>query len=624
MKTPLILMLVLLAFTAQAFAQGTGKPTEKPTEKPAETPAEEVEVDAGVVADFNAFIKREAPDIDAGGKHDIHNLKDPQGKQERHEYTGAMSRLILLYMQQLDMGSTIAKIFDQQSRGKLGDSPCFKVLHAIVMMSFPPGKPNTSRALELLREAADKAKDYAYPWYFIAQFEIDRMRRDPALGSRAVFESLDKAISLHADFVPAILLRCEVLLGARPPRIEEAKKLVAPYLENPPVVGQDFESVVVLQRRLLVARDFHAWVERIIAGKKVTGSNLVRVYYQAANQHISDQQFDDAIVDAEAGLALARPESDARQTIRLNQLAASCWSAKAMELQRKNPSLEGKLRTEHEQFVAAAAKHIQACAEIEQKWLPLANRGSEAMLYVGFLVQTARDLDGAVVWLENYLKATDLVAAQRYALENLLAKLVATIEGTDDSLITLYEGFLAQDDLEQLANALKAARDQARTNVQRFKTPRALKFFVDLLTNRERNIVQLSAFLAADTALQMTDPDRTATSKALADRHLTEIECQTDEQADLQADLADGVKRLGIRADQARVVRHQAGLIEALSMTKAKLAGRVAPMWADETFLKGLKDAPAKPSSLDMRSPSKAAAWLKSLADKLDADKPAE
>lgn len=612
--------MALFALCAPVAAQNAD-----PKDPPAgDKKAEAEDIDAGLVADFNNFIKRECPDIDAGGKHDIYNLKDPTDKQERHEYTGAMSRLILLYMQQMKMGATIAKVFDQQSRGKLADSPTFKVLHAVVLLYYPPGKPNLTRSLELLREAADRAKDYAYPWFFLAQYELDKLRRDPAAGPRDVFEALDKATSLQKDFIPAILLRCEVLLSARPPRLDEAAKQIAPYAANPPEVGDDFDSIILLQNTLLGAREFHDWADKLVASKTVSDRNKVRLLSRTANRHIADQQFDDAIADAEAGLALAKAESDAEHSIQLHRLVASCWSAKAMDLRRRNPGLEGKLRTDFEQMMAAAGGHIRSCAEIEAKWRPIALRGTEALQYVVFMASTMGDLDGAVQWLDAYLKGTDLVAAQRYTLENMHARLVATIEGTDDSLIDLYESFLAQDDLKQLETALKVAREQARTNVQRFKTTRALNFFLGLLGNRERGIVATVAFLAADTALQMTDAEKVQASKAIADRHVAEIECLTEEQADLQAELGDAVKKLGIRADQARVVRHQATLIEGLGMTQYKIASKVAPIWSDEAFLKTLQDKPKQISSLELRTPSKAAAWLKALADKLEAEKPAE
>lgn len=624
MMKPVLTLIVALFVLSCPVAAQDADPKDPPAGEAKPEAKDGDELDAGLVADFNAFIKRECPDIDAGGKHDIYNLKDPTDKQERHDYTGAMSRLILLYMQQMKMGATLAKVFDQQSRGKLADSPTFKVLHAVVLLYYPPGKPNLTRSLELLREAADRAKDYAYPWFFLAQYELDKLRRDPAIGPREVFEALDKATTLQKDFIPAILLRCEVLLSARPPRMDEAAKLIAPYAANPPEVGDDFDSIILLQNTLLGTREFHEWADKLIASKSVSDRNKVRLLSRTANRHIADQQFDDAIADAEAGLSKAKAESDAEHAIQLNRLVASCWSAKAMDLQRRNPGLEGKLRTEFEQMMAAAGNHIRACAEIEAKWRPIALRGTEALQYVLFLASTMGDLDGAVQWLDAYLKGTDLVAAQRYTLENMHARLVATIEGTDDSLIDLYESFLAQDDLKQLETALKVAREQARTNVQRFKTARALTFFLGLLSNRERGIVATVAFLAADTALQMTEVDRMQASKAIADRHLAEIECLTEEQAELQAELGDAVKKLGIRADQARVARHQGTLIEGLGMTQYKIATKVAPVWSDEAFLKTLKDKPKQISSLELRTPAKAAAWLKSLADKLEADKPEE
>ena len=107
--TRLIAILLLLVFAVPACAQAPAKEEKK------EDKQDEV-IELGIPADFNAYLKKTYPNLDPGGEHDLFNLKDYKDKNKRHAYTVAMTQLLISYMTDLGLGSTIAKQFDQYAR----------------------------------------------------------------------------------------------------------------------------------------------------------------------------------------------------------------------------------------------------------------------------------------------------------------------------------------------------------------------------------------------------------------------------------------------------------------------------------------------------------------------------
>lgn len=609
-----VLFLLLLACAIPVRAQEA---------KPEPAPAAEEE-DPGIAADFNEYLKKTYPGLDPTGAHDLFSLKDPKNKEERHTYTAFMAQLLLEYMGTLDMGSTISKLFDQYSRGKEGNTVTFKVLYAVVLMYYPPGRPNTTEAEKLLREAAEKAPDYAYPWFLLANFEYARFMQIENSSPRPVLQALDKALEIKPDFLRAVLLKGQLYMQAQPPRAQEVREMIAPFVKDKLTSSpDDFEDVLRLYAASHGADELHTLVKSLLEGGKLSNAQKVRALQVQIVARMQAGQIDESIELVKTQLTLVTPETDPASSVLAHKRLAMCWGTKAMDIRKADRDLKQPGNKEKfDELIDAAAKEHETCAEIERLHLPLALRGSEARQYVDFLTKGVGDLERARNWLKNYLEVTDLTKAQRTILDNQYRLILVRLNPTEDGLIDYYESRVAADEMDELAVSLALAKESVRVEGKHFKNKRSLDFFLSQLDNRQRLTAAYAAWLAADTATQIGGEAIQKTAEAITARLEKETELNSDAQADLQADLADALKLTGHRASQERGVRHCAKLIEAgrSNIEIRSLMKKIVNVWTDEAFLKGFKVPPEVPGKTKLLSPDKVITWLNELAEALKAE----
>jgi tetratricopeptide (TPR) repeat protein len=616
MKTIQLLTVLAVSLMCGAAACQT-TPEPKGDEKDTEA------ADPGIPADFNDYLRKVYPGLDPGGEHDLFALKDPKDKDKRHEYTIAMTQMIIDYMMALDMGSTIAKVFDQYSRGKEANQVTFKVLHAIVLLHYPPGRPNVNEAEKLLREAAEKAPDYAFPWFLLAQyFEFPRLMQIADTSPRDVLADLDKALEINPKFLRAVLLKSQVYLRANPPRVVEVKEMIAPFLVTLPPVLDDFHDLMMVFAATHSDAELTAKIKELKESGKLTDQQHVRCLRVKVHGQLQLYQFDAAIETLEEMVKLIKPVESPADAIAVNQQLAACWGSKAMRIKQTDPEfIEPGNSEKFAQFSEVAATLHALCAELERKYLPLALRGMQARMYVEFLVYGLGKAEMGLDWLTKYLAETDLSTAQRTVLDNLHNKVGIIVNPTEEGLLTLYEGYVAADDMENLAISLIAAENNMKVQQEHFKTERALTFFIGQLDNRIRLTVGSAAILAADTALQIGADAIQRAGEAIATRLEKETELNSDEQAKLQGQLCDALMLVGHRPSQERGIRHAAKMIEESTADNIRnMMPAVLNAWQGEKFWKGLKTPPAAPGVMDRRDPKKAAAWLKKLADAVKAE----
>lgn len=611
---PVVSFLLLLACTAPARAQEA---------KPDPVPEAEQD-DPGIPADFNEYLKKLYPGLEPGGAHDLFNLQDPKNKDERHTYTVYMTQLLLEYMGALDMGSTISKLFDQYSRGKEGNTVTFKTLYAVVLMYYPPGRPNVTDAEKMLREAAEKAADYAYPWFLLANFEYARFMQTENSSPRPVLQALDKALEIKPDFLRAILLKGRLYMQAQPPRAQDVREMLAPLVKDRlPATPDDFEDLLVLYASAHGVDDLHTLINNLLQGGKLTRNQQIRALKVKATLFTGRNQYDDAIGVLNEQLKLLEPAKDPSAALGAHKRLAMCWTNKAMDLRASDKTLKQPGNKEKfDELINAAAGEHETCTEIERLHMPLALRGGEARQYVDFLTRGVGDLERARNWLKNYLDTTDLAKAQRTILDNQLRLIMVRLNPTEDGLIDYYESRVAADEMDELAVSLALAKENVRVDGKHFKQQRSLNFFLSQLENRQRLTVAYAAWLAADTALQVGGDAIAQAADAIAARLEKETELNSEAQADLQADLSEALKLIGHRPSQERAIRLCARLIDEAKTNRAisSLMKKIVNIWYDEAFLKGMKNPPAKPDSRHMTRPDRVVKWLNELADAVKAE----
>lgn len=624
--TKLFAVLALCALgCGPLLAQGApAKPDEKPAGKPEEAPTS-----LGISADLNTFIKKVYPDLDPASEHDIFKLKHYTDAAKRHEYTGAMARLVALYVTRLDLGSTVAKVFDQYARGKDGAQPTFKVLHAVQLLQYPPGSSNWPEAEKLLREAAALAPDYAYPWYFLGEVEIAKLRANLIGSPKTAFEVVDNALRIKPDFFAAALLKADLLMGQRPPREAEATKLLEPLLAKDAPSPADLENLLATYGRVTTQDKMLKYIDELLKRPSMTAPLRSSACTMAASAHKHVMALDDAITWMERARKEVDVRVDPEAVIRSHRFIAECWGMKAVRLREKDPALTGENRTQFNQFVEAARQEFLKGSELDAQYLPIELRGLEAQRYVTFLVSIG-ELEMALNWVEDYLEHTALPVNTRNTLERMMLQIRAKVDPNEEILIEQYRDLVGRDETEGLVLALDTARINAETGGVHFKTQPALLFFIEQLKHRDRRVVELSARLATDTALTMrkedkegqTGPARVAEAgTAIAARLETEIECKSDDQSILQTALVRTLWELDHWPSIARAARHARKLLDALELGDAPVPRnmeRVVNVFVRKEYQDKVTGKPDVPGALQRRKAAVVSQWLSALAEALD------
>ncbi|MBX3473256.1 MAG: hypothetical protein KF754_02660 [Planctomycetes bacterium] len=620
MKTLTMMLALLMCSSLQAQGE---KPTDPP---PAPEPAP---TSLGISADLNTFIKQVYPELDPAGEHDLFKLKNYSDAAKRHEYTGAMARLVALYVTRLDLGSTVAKVFDQYARGKEGAQVTFKVLHAVQMLQYPPGSSNWPEAEKILREAGAMAPDYAYPWYFLGEVEIAKLRSGLVSNPKGAMEAVDAALKIKPDFFAAVLLKADLLMGHRPPKEAEAAKLLEPLLAKIAPSPADLENLLSSYGRVTTQAKMLAYIDELLKRPGMTPNLKASACTIAASAHKHVMALDDAITWMERSRKEVDIKVDPEAVIRSYRFTAECWGMKAVQLREKDPALTGENRTRFNQFVEAARKDFLTGSDLDAKYLPIELRGMEAQRYVTFLYSIG-ELESALTWLEEYLESTALPVHTRNVLERMLLQIRAKVDPNEEILVEQFRDLVSRDETEGLVIALDTARVSAETGGVHFKTLPALKFFIDQLKHRDRRVVELSARLAADTAVTMrkSDKDEAAgkarvaeTGQAIAARLEDEIECKSEDQSMLQTALVRTLIELEHWPSLARAGRHVRKLLDGMELADRPVPRqleRVINVLVRKEFQDKITDKPEVPGALQRRKAGVVSEWLQKLAEAMD------
>ncbi|MHC4840544.1 MAG: hypothetical protein ACYTDT_06210 [Planctomycetota bacterium] len=606
MKTLLMLVMALLcgSITAQDAAEEIPEnPSEQPTKESAEeTTEEEEEETQQIPADFAKYILKKYPKLDLKDEHDIFNLKDYSNVDKRHSYVESMTQIMQMYYSVLDMGSTYAKVFDQYYRGKHGTQASFRCLYAATMLYYPPGKGNIAKAETMLRELGAEVKDFAFPWFFLAQLNYERLSRGAAT-IEEVQELVDKALKIRPNFKRATLLSARLKLFSSPPKLTQCTKLIEPLLTDKSVDSDLLEDAFTVYVVSAGFEDAEAKATELCKGSELSVLDKTRINLVLGSQYIKRQQPDEAVNWLEKALKLIVPENDAETAMSAYEAMAVAWSMQATLLKQEDPNLEGGNSKLFEDYVKAASENHKLSASIETKHLPVAFHGIQALKYAFFLRTAMEDHEQALEWLEKYLAETDLTVRRREGLESVVRNIKNKLNPTEVGFLEQIDEFVKAKDDKNLKAVLVTSGVEVRNGAMHFKTRRALKTFVSLLDHKDRVVVGLTATLLEDTARTIGDDAIGSAGDALAKRLEQETECVSDEQSRLQVQLHGSIRRSGHWPTWIRAMKHAKLMIDSIEGRRITAPLKnVNSIWFSDEALGAVPTAPEKPGRLDQRN----------------------
>ncbi len=502
--------------------------------EPKKEPAAE-EAGPETKADLTAFVKKQFPDIDPAGEHDYTKIKNYPAGKKRFDYTRAMTRLISFYIDSCGQGSIISKRFDAWANTELVNQPTFNLLHAVVCMQYPDGRPNLKAARELINKALQMDAKFEYAHYVLARLQYAAFEANQATRSE-VDKSLDAALAFP-DFPEAMQLKARLLLVAKPPDNVGARTLLEKCFEHTPDDPTVFQDMLGLYAEAATVPALSDKLELAINGKKFSKRYEAEARAFLGYALSREGNYDAAIKSFDSALALVKPAEDAAAVVRWHVNLAGTWARMAKDLRDKQPKLEGQDKKLFDGYVKTARDHVALAAEIERTLMPIEMRGPAAAAYIEFLGAQIGEFQAVITWLAGYLENTDLRASVRSSLERLLNDLRSRIIGDEGAALKNLK--LARDgDVNQLIAELSRQADNVRTGTFHFKLPESLKFFQDLMSHQNASVAQLVAFLLVDSALQSPKAeDIEAAANAIASRLEQETELTTEARAQFQGQL---------------------------------------------------------------------------------------
>jgi tetratricopeptide (TPR) repeat protein len=619
-------MLLLLTITLLPAlpAQDADKPAE-------EEPKAEKELSTDIPADFVAYVRTIIPNADPVGEHSLAELKNYTEKDKRHRYTATMAQLVLMYLKDLDLGSAISNLFDQYSRSKFGEYATFKVLHAVLLTYYPATGQNTDRAAEILLQLTKTHKDYAHPWYYLANVESLRQDRSGTPNFAEAKRLLQQAIDIQPDYIEAKLFKVELMIRTPATTRADLIEVLKPMIEaKAPDDLDEYSRLLTFYASALAGPDeFAKVITAHLARPELTEKQRIRAMMIHANRYLAPPvRPDDALQAFEGIEKIVDPAKDPIVALRMHQLGASCCFQKLVELSQKLPDS----RADYDGFFAELLRHHRRAVEIEQVHLPIALRGDEAERFVMVQMKLADGEPGAglrqqkrekaLLWLGTYLKETDLTASHRRRLEDLQANIHLMLNPTEEGYIRKLENYEAAKDIPKMHGELATKRERVRLQLEEFTLQVSLDFFLRQINSSDDNVARHAAYLAVHTAKNRGGEAIPLVGKAIADRFEKAGELKTELQGRFLDDLCDSIRTLGDKTGLERVVR-QLVVIAENEPEKYQLSQLMAG-WTADAFLKTIAGAPKAMGAQDRRSPTTSAAWLKELADAIKKAREAE
>lgn len=524
---------------------------------PQPDPKKETADEAGpeTKADLTAFVKKQFPDIDPVGEHDYTKIKNYPAGKARFTYTRAMTRLLSFYIDACGQGSIIAKRFDAWANTELVNQPTFNLLHAIVCMQYPDGRPNLTAANELINKALQQDSKFEYAYYVRARLQYGAFESNQ--GTRAEVEKSLEAALAYPDFPEAIQLKARLLLVSKPPESVKAKALLEKcfeYTPDDPTVFQDMLGLYAEAATVAVLSDK---LEVVFSSGKYSKRYEAEARAFLGYAFSREGNYDNAIKSFDKALELVKPADDATAVVRWHVNVAGTWAKMAVDLKSSKPKLEGQDRKLYDGYVQTARDHVALAAEIERTMMPIEMRGPAAAAYIEFLGAQIGELQTVITWLTGYLEKTDLRTSVRASLERLLNDLLSRVRGDEGAALKNLIAARDSGDVNRLISELGRQVENVRAGMFHFKLPESLKFFLELMSHQNDTVVQYTAFLLVDTALQGTRPDDVeAAANAIAQRLEKETELTTEARAQFQGQLLSALlifdkRNIDLRAARA-------------------------------------------------------------------------
>ncbi|MCC6572210.1 MAG: hypothetical protein IT462_00335 [Planctomycetes bacterium] len=579
--------------------------------------------DVGLTAtkgDLTDFIKKYLPGVDPAGAHDFTKIQSPTDPQKRFEYTHQMGRLLQFYVKQLDMGATFSKHFDALSRTELKDQPVFMTLYAMLLISFPPGRPNVLEAEDLLKNAAKVADNYEYPNYLLARILMARHGN-----RRPLMEYVERTLKLRPTFVDAKLLKAEILLDPDAGDTAAAIKLIEETLALDNTDVEDFVQATQLYAIATSTDQLVAKVEELLKRPSLEARRRAHARAVAAQVLAQAGKIQESLPWMDAAIQDIDTKQDPRFAIIARHFLGKANADLAIQLRQRDPKLTGENRKAYELLVLTAKNYYELAATYEKDLLPADMRGEHAEHYVIFLDVSLEEPELAVKWLTDYLDKTTLSGNWRTRLELVLLSMRARTSSDEAIVVRELKDRREKQDTDGLARALALLAGRVR-NGNPPKSGELLNELLELLNYTDRSIVAMAGRLAAEGGLSRGGDDIAKVGEALGRRLEKETECVNDEQVQLHKLMAQALRRLGSRKSEARAVRH-------LETLFAKVVGRtpdellsVLMEWLDEDYLealtKAIKDSdvtvPERLGTSARRDPATVREYLTNLAKALD------
>lgn len=521
----LVVALFCLWLPAAAQAQ---QPPDKPVEKPAEASPE-------TKADLTEFIKKQYPGVDPTGEHNYTKIKNYTDARKRFDYTRVMARLIGFYIDTCGHGAIIAKQFDAWANTELVNQPTFNVLHAVVCMRYPDGRPNLVAAQELLNKALQLAPKFEYAHYLKSRLMFSDFIEGKA--TKAQLEASLDAAFVWPDFQEAATLKARLRLMQKPADNAAARAILEKCFDYAPEEPAVFIEMMGLYAEAAGPRALLGKLEVIIGEKKLSkrfeGEARAFMGYVCVNE----RDYDAAIKHYDAALALVKPEDDPPAVVRWQLGVAGIWASMAAELRGQNPKLEGQNRKLFDAYVKTAREHCALAAELERTLMPVDARGAAASAYIRFVGKEIGDYETVIRWLSGYLETTTLRSNVRSVLEATLNDLRARVGGDEAAAMKNLKA--ARDvNVNALIGELAQHAENVRLGRVKFVQESSFRFFLELIGHENATVAQLVALLLVDTALRSERAgDLEAAAKAITSRLEQEKEMTTEARVQCQGAL---------------------------------------------------------------------------------------
>ena len=516
-------------------------------------------------ADLNDFLKRQYPGLDPAGEHDFMKIKNYSDGLKRFEYTRAMARVLMFYVNKCQFGALISKQFDATAKTEAKNQPTFNCLHAVVLLSYPEGRGNVMEAEKLLRAAIKLDPTYECPYFWLAKIEYERFRIQQATKT-GVEDLLAKAL-LRPLFADALALKVRLLLTQATPDKAAARQVLEQMFEITPDDPETFQEMLGFFAECSSVGELVERVDALAKLNKFAKRYMAQAHAFCGVALMTAKEFEPASRKFETALTMVEVTEDPYSVIAWRFALGTTWATMALDLRSREPKLYGEHRTMFEKLVASAKANFELGAELERVHLPVDLRGSGALRYVSFLAEQIGEYEQAIEWLAKYIDRTSLKDTVYVRLTSLLLELRGLVQGDERSRIEVLKQTLEKEQIEKFVAMLGVEHAKVKEKGLHFLTGESQEFLSKLMSHQSREVAGLAAFLLADCAMQRKPEDVESAVNAILKRLEQESELLTAEQADFQQRLVQALLLFDKRGIDLRAIKELRRIVAASKET---------------------------------------------------------